>query len=64
MVSTALTGLGVRAAASLTRLRSERGQTFTEYAIIIGAITLGILLGVQTLRDAIITALSNAAGNI
>jgi Flp pilus assembly pilin Flp len=60
-----LAARAARLSAWLIQVRTdERGQTFTEYAIIVGAITLGVLLGVGTLRDAIIGALTKAAGDI
>jgi Flp pilus assembly pilin Flp len=45
-------------------LRREEGQTFTEYAIIVATIAVGVVAAVGTLRSAVITALTNAAADI
>ena len=45
-------------------LRSERGQTFTEYAIIVATIAVGTVAAVGTLRDAVTSALADAAQDI
>jgi len=59
-----LYALHARLTVSLSQLRREGGQTFTEYAIIVAVIAVGVVAAVGTLRDAVITALSNAASNI
>ena len=45
-------------------LRSERGQTFTEYAIIVATIAVGTVAAVGTLRNAVTDALADAANDI
>jgi Flp pilus assembly pilin Flp len=45
-------------------LSDEEGQTFTEYAIIVATIAVGVVAAVGTLRDAVTAALSKAAGDI
>jgi Flp pilus assembly pilin Flp len=45
-------------------LRREDGQTFAEYAIIVATIVVGVVAAVTTLRTAVITALTTAAGQI
>ena len=57
-------GLLTRLTCGLGALRREEGQTFTEYAIIVATIAVGVVAAVGTLRDAVITALSNAAADI
>ena len=57
-------GLFTRLTYALGTLRREEGQTFTEYAIIVATIAVGVVAAVGTLRDAVITALSNAAADI
>ena len=59
-----LNGLWTRLAVTLGTLRREDGQTFTEYAIIVATITIGVVAAVGTLRDAVITGLTNAATQI
>ena len=59
-----LTRLWVKAQTVATASRREEGQTFTEYAIIVGGIAIGIVGAVGILRNAIYTALSNAANSI
>jgi Flp pilus assembly pilin Flp len=54
----------VRAQLALDSVRGEEGQTFTEYAIIVAAITLGTVAAVGALRNAVITALTSVAGDI
>ena len=57
-------GLYARVTTMLTLAREEKGQTFAEYAVIIGIITAAVVLSVTTLRTAVTTALSNAAADI
>ena len=45
-------------------LRREEGQTFTEYAIIVATIAVGVVAAVGTLRDAVTAALTKAANDI
>ena len=45
-------------------LRREDGQTFTEYAIIVATIAVGTVFAVGVLRNAVTTALTNAANDI
>jgi Flp pilus assembly pilin Flp len=45
-------------------LRREEGQTFTEYAIIVATIAVGVVAATGTLRSAVITALTRAAADI
>jgi Flp pilus assembly pilin Flp len=47
-----------------TLAREERGQTFAEYAVIIGIIAVALVAAVGTLRDAVIGALEGAANDI
>jgi Flp pilus assembly pilin Flp len=37
-----------------SRLRNERGQTTTEYAMIIGFLAVGIIIAIVFLRDEIV----------
>ncbi len=60
----ALYGLYGRLLVALSDLREERGQTFTEYAIIVATIVIGVVAAVGVLRDAVISALGTAAGDI
>jgi Flp pilus assembly pilin Flp len=57
-------GLYARVTTMLTLAREEKGQTFTEYAIIVGLIAVGVVAAVTTLRGAVITALTDAASDI
>jgi Flp pilus assembly pilin Flp len=45
-------------------LRRQEGQTFTEYAIIVAVIAVGVVAAVGYLRDKVIDALSKAANDI
>jgi Flp pilus assembly pilin Flp len=49
---------------ALASVRRDEGQTFTEYAIIVATITVGVVAAVGTLRDAVITAITTVAGDI
>ncbi len=46
-----------------SRLRDERGQTTTEYAILIGFLAVAIIVAIIFLRDAIID-LFRKSGNV
>jgi Flp pilus assembly pilin Flp len=59
-----LNGLFIRLTCALVTLRREEGQTFTEYAIIVATIAVGVVAAVGTLRDAVTNALSSAASAI
>ncbi len=48
----------------LSTAREERGQTFAEYAVIIGIIAVAVVGAVGTLRDAVVGALTDAAADI
>jgi Flp pilus assembly pilin Flp len=54
----------VRAQSWLVAARGERGQTFAEYAVIIGIIAVAVVAAVGTLRDAVIGALTTASADI
>jgi Flp pilus assembly pilin Flp len=56
--------LYARVTAILTSAREEEGQTFAEYAVIIGIIAVAVVSAVGTLRDAVVTALTTAAADI
>ena len=51
-------------AVALSGHRREEGQTFTEYAIIVATIAVGVVAAVGTLRDAVIAAITKAASDI
>lgn len=53
-----------RASLALARAREEKGQTFAEYAVIIGILTVAVVAAVGDLRDAVVTALTNTAADI
>ena len=57
-------GLYARATTMITLAREERGQTFAEYAVIIGLIAVAVVASVGTLRTAVIGALTKAANDI
>jgi Flp pilus assembly pilin Flp len=57
-------GLYARVTTMFTLAREERGQTFAEYAVIIGIIAVALVAAVGTLRDAVIGALEGAANDI
>ena len=50
--------------AALASVRGDEGQTFTEYAIIVATITVGVVAVVGSLRDAVITAITTVAADI
>jgi Flp pilus assembly pilin Flp len=59
--------VGVRiglAFASLRDLREERGQTFTEYAVLLGVLLVGVSVAIIFLRGAIISGLDTIANDI
>ena len=60
----ALYALYARVTGAFLALRDEEGQTFTEYAIIVATIIIGVVVAVGKLRDAVITALTGAAADI
>jgi Flp pilus assembly pilin Flp len=45
-------------------LRREEGQTMTEYAVVLTLIAIALVTTIGTLRNAIITVISNAAGAV
>ena len=50
---------------SLTRLRTEQGQTFVEYALVLAVVVVGVLLaatwgGLATMMQAAISAVTAA----
>ncbi len=57
-------GFYARVTTMLTLAREERGQTFAEYAVIIGIIAVAVVSSVTTLRTAVVTALTKAAADI
>jgi Flp pilus assembly pilin Flp len=57
-------GLVARTHVWLASAREERGQTFAEYAVIIGIIAVAVVTAVGSLRDAVIGALTKAAADI
>jgi Flp pilus assembly pilin Flp len=54
----------VKAQSWLVAASGERGQTFAEYAVIIGIIAVAVVAAVGTLRDAVTGALTTAAADI
>jgi Flp pilus assembly pilin Flp len=48
----------------LSSAREERGQTFAEYAVIIGIIAVAVVGAVGTLRDSVVGAITKAAADI
>ena len=54
----------VKAHIWLASARGERGQTFAEYAVIIGIIAVAVVGAVGQLRDAVVGALTTAATDI
>jgi Flp pilus assembly pilin Flp len=48
----------------LASARGERGQTFAEYAVIIGILAVAIIAAVGTLRDAVVGALTTVAADL
>ncbi|HEY7694027.1 MAG TPA: hypothetical protein VH816_16945 [Gaiellaceae bacterium] len=60
-----LYGLYARVTTMLTLARDEeKGQTFAEYAVIIGIIAVGVVAAVTTLRNGVTSALTKAAADI
>lgn len=45
-------------------IRSERGQTMSEYAVVLGVIVLGVIVALGALSTAVATHLQNAASTI
>jgi Flp pilus assembly pilin Flp len=45
-------------------IRSECGQTMSEYAVVLGVIVLGVIVALGTLSTAVATHLSSAASTI
>jgi Flp pilus assembly pilin Flp len=43
------------------RVRSERGQTMSEYALVLGLITLGAVLAIASISGSVVTLFSAAA---
>ena len=54
----------IRAYVWLSAAREERGQTFAEYAVIIGIIAVAVVGAVGTLRDSVVGAITRAASDI
>jgi Flp pilus assembly pilin Flp len=46
----------------LARAQREDGQTMAEYAVVLGVITIGVLIALQTLSGAITGALGAVTG--
>jgi Flp pilus assembly pilin Flp len=44
------------------RVRCERGQTMSEYALVLGLITLGTVLAIASLSGSVVALFSAAAG--
>jgi Flp pilus assembly pilin Flp len=61
---TVLYGLLARAQMWLASAPEERGQTFAEYAVIIGVLVVAVVAAVGTLRDAVISGLTTVASDI
>ena len=57
-------GLYARVTTWYTLAREEKGQTFAEYAVIVGIIAVAVVGAVTTLRTAVIGALTKAAADI
>lgn len=60
----AVYALYARLTTALSEHRREEGQTFAEYAVIIGIIAVAVVAAIGDLRDAVVTALTNAAADI
>jgi Flp pilus assembly pilin Flp len=45
-------------------LKREEGQTMTEYAVVLTLIAIALVTTIGTLRNAIITVISNAAAQV
>jgi Flp pilus assembly pilin Flp len=59
--------IGVRiglAFATLRNFREERGQTFTEYAVLLGVLLVGVSVAIIFLRSAIMDGLDTIANDI
>jgi Flp pilus assembly pilin Flp len=54
-------GLWLRATVAFEDARSQEGQTFAEYAVIIGIIAVALVAAIGTLRTAVSNAITNAA---
>ena len=54
----------VKAQTWLVSARTDRGQTFAEYAVIIGILAVAIIAAVGTLRDAVVGALTTVAADL
>lgn len=46
------------------RLRDERGQTTTEYAILIGFLAIAVIIGIVFLRDQIVDLFRKSGSSI
>jgi Flp pilus assembly pilin Flp len=46
------------------RLRSERGQTMTEYSVVLSVITIGCILVIAGLATSIVRAIARVVGLI
>jgi Flp pilus assembly pilin Flp len=46
------------------RLRSEHGQTMTEYSVVLSVITIGCITAVALLAGGIVNAIARVAGLI
>lgn len=42
--------------------RTETGQTATEYAVVLGVISIGIVLAMTSLSEAIVKSIENVVG--
>jgi Flp pilus assembly pilin Flp len=45
-------------------MRSERGQTMTEYSVVLSVITIGCITAIALLAGGIVSAIGRAAGLI
>ncbi len=57
-------GFWARVTAAVMSAKREEGQTFTEYAIIVATIAIGVVAAVGFLRTAVTNALTAAANDI
>jgi Flp pilus assembly pilin Flp len=57
-------GFWARVTGAVMSLEREEGQTFTEYAIIVATIAIGVVASVGFLRSAVTNALTAAANDI
>jgi len=46
----------------INTFRSETGQTATEYAVALGVISIGVVLALTSLSDAIVKSIQNVVG--